>query len=107
MLTNIIVCALSVAGAVYAISDMANPYAGLMQISDKTIGGGVGPPRQFVTWDPNFMTTVIDHVLDRLRDIGIADISGVPGDYSFPINDAICNSRDIRCSPLMTFRPRE
>jgi indolepyruvate decarboxylase len=53
------------------------------------------------------MTTVIDHVLDRLRDIAIADISGVPGDYSFPINDAICNRRDIRCSPLMTFRPRE
>jgi indolepyruvate decarboxylase len=49
------------------------------------------------------MTTV----LDRLRDIGIADISGVAGDYSFTINDAICNRRDIRCSPLMTFRPRE
>lgn len=42
------------------------------------------------------MTTVIDHVLNRLRDIGIADIFGVPGDYSFPINDAICNHRDIR-----------
>jgi indolepyruvate decarboxylase len=42
------------------------------------------------------MTTVIDHVLNRLRDIDIADIFGVPGDYSFPINDAICNHRDIR-----------
>jgi indolepyruvate decarboxylase len=42
------------------------------------------------------MTTVIDHVLNRLRDIGIADIFGVPGDYSFPVNDAISNHRDIR-----------
>jgi len=41
VLTNIIVCALSVAGAVYAISDMANPYAGLMQISDKPLEGAL------------------------------------------------------------------
>src|ERR1700744_1976531 len=40
--------------------------------------------------------TVIQHVLGRLRDIGIADVFGVPGDYSFPVNDAICNSRDMR-----------
>lgn len=41
VLTNIIVCALSVAGAVFAISDMANPYAGLMQISDKPLEGAL------------------------------------------------------------------
>src|ERR1700727_969969 len=40
--------------------------------------------------------TVIEHVLSRLRDIGITDIFGVPGDYAFTINDAICNDRDIR-----------
>src|ERR1700753_3266074 len=40
--------------------------------------------------------TVIDHVLDRLRDIGVADIFGVPGDYSFPVSDAICHHPGIR-----------
>jgi indolepyruvate decarboxylase len=40
--------------------------------------------------------TVIEHVLARLRDIGIADVFGVPGDYSFPVNDAICNSESMR-----------
>jgi indolepyruvate decarboxylase len=40
--------------------------------------------------------TVIQHVLGRLRDIGITDVFGVPGDYSFPVNDAICNSREMR-----------
>ena len=40
--------------------------------------------------------TVIQHVLERLNDIGITDVFGVPGDYSFPVNDAICNSRELR-----------
>jgi indolepyruvate decarboxylase len=40
--------------------------------------------------------TVIEHVLSRLRDIGITDVFGVPGDYSFTINDAICNDRERR-----------
>jgi indolepyruvate decarboxylase len=40
--------------------------------------------------------TVIKYVLSRLHDIGIADIFGVPGDYSFPINDAIATHTDIR-----------
>ncbi len=35
------------------------------------------------------MSTVIQHVLGRLRDIGIADIFGVPGDFAFPVQDAI------------------
>lgn len=42
VLTIIIVCALSVAGAVFAISDMANPYAGLIRISDKPLQGALG-----------------------------------------------------------------
>jgi indolepyruvate decarboxylase len=41
-------------------------------------------------------TTVIQHVLARLKDIGITDVFGVPGDYSFPVNDAICNDSAMR-----------
>jgi indolepyruvate decarboxylase len=40
--------------------------------------------------------TVIQHVLARLREIGIADVFGVPGDYAFPIDDAICNDPAMR-----------
>ncbi|HXN74165.1 MAG TPA: thiamine pyrophosphate-binding protein [Candidatus Acidoferrales bacterium] len=40
--------------------------------------------------------TVIQHVLSRLRSIGIADVFGVPGDFSFPVNDAICEDPQIR-----------
>jgi indolepyruvate decarboxylase len=42
------------------------------------------------------MTTVIQHVLSRLRSIGITDIFGVPGDFSFPVNDAICEDPEMR-----------
>ena len=40
--------------------------------------------------------TVIEHVLSRLKDIGITDVFGVPGDFSFPINDAICLDPQMR-----------
>jgi indolepyruvate decarboxylase len=40
--------------------------------------------------------TVIEHVLSRLHEIGITDIFGVPGDYAFAVNDAICNDPDLR-----------
>jgi indolepyruvate decarboxylase len=40
--------------------------------------------------------TVIGHVLGRLKDLGITDIFGVPGDYAFPINDAICGDKNLR-----------
>jgi indolepyruvate decarboxylase len=33
--------------------------------------------------------TVIEYVLGRLSDIGVTDIFGVPGDFAFPLNDAI------------------
>jgi indolepyruvate decarboxylase len=33
--------------------------------------------------------TVIQHVLRRLKEIGVDDIFGVAGDYAFPVNDAI------------------
>ncbi|QFY63393.1 DUF4239 domain-containing protein (plasmid) [Rhizobium grahamii] len=41
VLAIIIVCALSVAGAVFAISDMANPYAGFIQVSDQPLQGAL------------------------------------------------------------------
>jgi indolepyruvate decarboxylase len=34
-------------------------------------------------------TTVIEHVLSRLRDIGINKVFGVAGDFAFPIEDGI------------------
>jgi indolepyruvate decarboxylase len=40
--------------------------------------------------------TVVQHVLSRLRDIGITDVFGVPGDYAFPVNDAVCNDPQMR-----------
>src|SRR5271155_1631805 len=40
--------------------------------------------------------TVIQHVLSRLHEIGIRDIFGVPGDFAFPVNDAICNDPRLR-----------
>lgn len=39
--------------------------------------------------------SVIDYVLSRLKDIGIEDVFGVPGDYAFPVNDAIANHAAI------------
>src|ERR1700744_6166372 len=41
-------------------------------------------------------TTVIQHVLARLREIGIVDVFGVPGDFSFPVCDAICLDPGMR-----------
>jgi indolepyruvate decarboxylase len=34
--------------------------------------------------------SVIQHVLRRLTEIGLTDVFGVPGDFAFPVNDAIC-----------------
>lgn len=39
--------------------------------------------------------TVIQHVLGRLRDIGVADIFGVAGDFAFAIQDAIVQDPGI------------
>ncbi len=33
--------------------------------------------------------TVIQHVLSRLHDIGVTEIFGVPGDYSFSVSDGV------------------
>lgn len=40
--------------------------------------------------------TLIEHVLRRLKRLGIREVFGVPGDFSFGINDAICNDRELR-----------
>ncbi|MFD8418849.1 alpha-keto acid decarboxylase family protein [Streptomyces sp. NPDC059466] len=41
-------------------------------------------------------TTVIQHVLNRLRDIGVRHVFGVPGDFAFPVDDAIAEHPDIQ-----------
>ena len=40
--------------------------------------------------------TVISHLLKSLKEIGLTDVFGVPGDYAFPVNDAICNDKEMR-----------
>jgi indolepyruvate decarboxylase len=40
--------------------------------------------------------TVIQHVLSRLRSIGLSDVFGIPGDFSFPVCDAICEDPQMR-----------
>src|SRR6201987_3499273 len=41
-------------------------------------------------------TTVIQHVLSRLHDIGIKDVFGVAGDFAFPIDDAVSSHTNLR-----------
>ena len=33
--------------------------------------------------------TVVEHVLTRLKKLGIREVFGVPGDFSFGITDAV------------------
>jgi thiamine pyrophosphate-dependent acetolactate synthase large subunit-like protein len=40
--------------------------------------------------------SVIQYVLSRLYQLGITDVFGVPGDYAFPINDAISEDQTLR-----------
>lgn len=42
------------------------------------------------------MKTVIEYVLDRLHMLGINEVFGVAGDYAFPIEDAVCESKTLR-----------
>src|SRR5258705_1885856 len=39
--------------------------------------------------------TVIEYVLGRLKEIGVTDIFGVPGDFAFPVQDAVVADPDI------------
>lgn len=40
--------------------------------------------------------TLIEHVLTRLKQLGIKEVLGVPGDFAFGIDDAICHDPDLR-----------
>src|ERR1700749_882383 len=40
--------------------------------------------------------TVIEYVLSRLRALGVTDVFGVPGDFAFPVNDAISEDPNMR-----------
>lgn len=40
--------------------------------------------------------TIIQHLLNRLKQLGIRDIFGVPGDFAFPINNTICDDKELR-----------
>ena len=40
--------------------------------------------------------TVVEHVLMRLKQLGIKEVFGVPGDFSFGISDAIIHDPDLR-----------
>lgn len=42
------------------------------------------------------MPTIIEYLLDRLKQLGIREIFGVPGDFAFPIDDAICDDKELR-----------
>lgn len=37
----------------------------------------------------NSIPTLAEYVLNRLADLGIDRVFGVPGDYAFPFDDAI------------------
>jgi len=47
--------------------------------------------QQLVPKGARMSETVIGHVLGRLKAIGIEDVFGVPGDFAFPVNDAVVN----------------
>ena len=40
--------------------------------------------------------TVIQYVLSRLRDLGVTDVFGIPGDFAYPVCDAICDDAKIK-----------
>ena len=41
-------------------------------------------------------TTVVEYVVDRLSKIGITDCFGIPGDYAFPVDNAIAAHESIQ-----------
>jgi indolepyruvate decarboxylase len=41
-------------------------------------------------------TSVIDYIVQRLADEGITDCFGVPGDYAFPVGDAVDSNPNIK-----------
>src|ERR1700680_4137761 len=41
-------------------------------------------------------TTVIDYIVQRIADEGVEHCFGVPGDYAFPVGDAVDNSAKVK-----------
>ena len=41
-------------------------------------------------------TTVIDYIVQRIADEGIQHCFGVPGDYAFPVGDAVDRNPNIK-----------
>jgi len=41
-------------------------------------------------------TTVIQYVLGRLKELGVTDVFGIPGDFAYPLCDAICDDPEIK-----------
>src|SRR5262249_38531554 len=65
---------------------------GLILGCSPTAGGETRPPRGTLRI---MAKTVIQHVLGRLKDIGIDDVFAVAGDFAFPIHDAIVDDPRI------------
>lgn len=42
------------------------------------------------------VATVLERLMERLKQIGITDVFGVPGDFSFALNDAVENDPEMR-----------
>ena len=40
--------------------------------------------------------TVIQYVLSRLKELGVTDVFGIPGDFAYPVCDAICDDAELR-----------
>lgn len=54
------------------------------------------PAAQETAKEVTMSQSTIQYVLSRLRQLGVTDYFAVPGDYAFPINDAICNTDGLR-----------
>ncbi|MFA6100983.1 MAG: thiamine pyrophosphate-binding protein [Victivallaceae bacterium] len=40
--------------------------------------------------------SIAQYLLDSIKTMGVADVFGVPGDFSFPLTDAVCNDPELR-----------
>lgn len=40
--------------------------------------------------------TVVEHNISRLHDVGAKDVFGVPGDFAFPLDNAVCDNESMR-----------
>ncbi len=40
--------------------------------------------------------SIVQYLLDSIKTLGVKDVFGVPGDFSFPLTDAVCNDPELR-----------